>query len=615
MCGIAGIMTPQPIDPDALTFAARTMADTLIHRGPDSAGTWSNGHVAFAHRRLSIIDIEEGKQPMHTERGTVITYNGEIYNYLEIRQDLEAAGILFHSQSDTEVVLRAFEHWGTACVEHLNGMFAFAIWDAGRRKLFLARDRLGEKPLYYAFGRGGFAFSSEIQGLRTLTWVQDSAEIDAEALIDYMSLGYILTPKTIYRNMRSLPPACWAWVAPGDVGIKPTNYWSLEDSVLSDPIPYNAKTRMTFAGLLESAVSLRLRADVPVGLYLSGGLDSAAIAAEASRSGRGRVVAYTVSFPEASFNESDAARQTAQLLGMPITVIPSGVPELSLIPDLVRHSGQPFADTSSGPTYLLNKAAAPKVKVALSGDGGDEVLAGYPTYQADRLQTVYRHIPGFLGKGMERLVALTMRPSYRKLSYYYKLRRFLAAAGLDREEAHYWWRVVFDDKECKALLSPTLHAAAAGYHPKTKFLDLFRTVNGNAASFLRRAQYVDIKTWLVDDILVKTDRFSMAHSVEVRTPFLDHRLVEFCLRLEDRAKIAGTQQKVILRDIMAEQFPKNILRRRKQGFGAPTKQLGVLKSSAAGQKALNPAFRLNPRLDDVTYKSFSLAMLNAWFNT
>lgn len=614
MCGIAGILAPQPADPDALTSVVKGMADTLIHRGPDGDGMWSDGLAAFGHRRLAIIDLVDGDQPMRSERGTVITYNGEVYNYLEIRKELEDAGIRFRTRSDTEVVLRAFEHWGEDCVARFNGMFALAIWDPSRRKLFIARDRLGKKPFHYTFGTDGFVFASEIGALRTLPSVRAAGAIDAEALVDYLALGYVLTPKTIHRNIRTLPPATHAWIAPGDTALTPRGYWALEDHVRDTRISYDARARDDFANILEDAVRLRLRADVPVGLYLSGGLDSAAIASEAVRAGGGRVAAFTVSFDEASFDESADARRTARAVGMPITVIPSGAPHPSTIPALVRHAGQPFADTSSAPTYLLNKAAARHTKVALGGDGGDEILAGYPTYRADQLQRIYQYAPRALGRGLERLVTLAMRPSYRKLSIYYKLRQFLRAAGLSREEAHYWWRVIFDAGERDVLLAPALRTAAGGYRAAHRYRELFGLVEGGDASFLARAQYVDIKTWLADDILVKADRFSMAHSVEVRSPFLDHRLVEFCLRLEDRAKITATRQKVILRDVMAKHLPAEVLARRKQGFGAPTRQLGVLAPSPASIQALNPNYHLNPAHDDITYKSFSLAILNGWFD-
>lgn len=609
MCGIAGLMSAGSAE--ALAAAAGRMADALVHRGPDEGGTWSDGVVGFGHRRLSIIDLADGQQPMRSDSGCVLTYNGEIFNYLEIRDELAAAGTRFHTHSDTEVVLKAYEAWGEACVERFNGMFAFALWNPRTGRLFLARDRLGKKPLYFAFGAGGFAFASEIKALLTLPWVRDAATPDPCALVDFLTLGYVLTPKTAFANIQRLPAAHRATLAPGDGTLAASEYWRLDAVAGRAEIPYAAAARDRFAALLDDAVRLRLRADVPVGVYLSGGLDSSAIAAIAVRHGGDAVRAYTVSFSDARFDEAPHARGVARHLGMAIDTIPCGAPTPDLVPRLAWQADEPFSDTSSAPTYLLNRAAAGHVKVALSGDGCDEILAGYPTYKADRYYQVYRRVPAPL-RGLLRGLASVLPPSYRKLSFDYKLRQFLSADGLSRERAHYWWRTVFPPDEVAALLGDGARAAAAGYDPYDTFDGYFRRVADGGASFLRRSQYVDVKTWLQDDILVKADRFSMAHSVEVRSPFLDHRLVELSLALADDAKMGPGGQKTILRDLMSAQLPPSILKRPKEGFGAPTRHLGAVSVASARPDLVNPAFTLDPAREDVTYKSFALTILQEW---
>ena len=611
MCGIAGTLANDT--ERNLRISAQKMADAMIHRGPDGSGVWLNGQVAFSHQRLSIIDLEGGAQPIVGERGCVLTFNGELYNYIEIRDELTASGTQFKSQSDSEVVVNAYEKWGEKCLSKFIGMFAFAIWDPHKNILFLARDRLGKKPLYYAFGNGSFAFASEIKALMTLYWVRETARVDVRAIADFVTLGYVQTPLTGYKNIQSLPAAHFAAIKMGDRFLSPQCYWNLAQCVNCSSIPYNTVSKDQFADLLNDSIKLRLRSDTPIGLYLSGGIDSSAISVLAKSLSSAPLAAYCVAFRDQNFDESNFARLVAEHLDLPLFIFPCGAPTSNIIEKLISHVGEPFADTSSSPTYLLNHMASSKIKVALSGDGCDEILAGYPTYMADRFQRLYRFAPKILGQWLPAVAGRFLKPSSAKLGWHYKSQQFFSAAGLSPEEAHFWWRRVFSPSQTASLLAP-IQDELCGYDPFDRYNSYFKDVAKGEGSFLRKSQYVDIKTWLQDDVLVKVDRYSMAHSVEVRSPFLDHRLVEFCLKLEDRAKISRGRGKNILRAFMRDTLPKKTLSRPKEGFGAPTRHLSVRKTSPKMAQYINPNFVLDETREDTTYKSFALAALKVWFD-
>ncbi|MGE4279555.1 MAG: asparagine synthase (glutamine-hydrolyzing) [Magnetospirillum sp.] len=613
MCGIAGfvdglhlVQTP--------AVALDRMARRLAHRGPDGQGLWQDeaDGVYLAHRRLAVIDLSTAAaQPMTGPSGAVVVFNGEIYNHDDLRSRLQAQGHVFQTRSDTEVLLAAFEHWGEACLDHLIGMFAFAIWQPAQRRLFLARDRLGKKPLYVHRQGRFLAFASEPGALLALSPVKDGAKVDLRSLSDFLSLGYILSPKSMFANIERLPAAHAGWFDAESGDWRVWQYWDLAQHFTAPRLADDDDARQQFSRLLESAVQCRLQADVPLGLFLSGGLDSSAVAAMAR--GQDELRAFAVGFADSSFDERPFARLTAAHLGLKLDelmVQPTVGNDLDLA---FHHCGEPFADTSLMPTFRLNHAARQKVTVALSGDGADEILAGYPTYQADRLYRLFSRLPSWLQRGLDNVARVVLRPSYRKVSFDYKLRQFLGGRGLSPQRAHYWWRVVFSDAEKHRLLSPGVIAELGDYDPFDTFQQHFQTVRG--ADFLDQALYVDIKTWLQDDILVKADRMSMAWGLEVRSPFLDHRLVEFCARLAPSAKIDGRRQKAILRDVMARYLPEKVLTRRKQGFGAPTR--AVVRTAPP---ALDPdgffrqEYRLNGEREDITYKGFALAALNHWLD-
>lgn len=612
MCGIAGFVGGWS-GSDRLGTVGR-MCDVMAHRGPDGSGEWTDKVATLGHRRLAIIDLTSaGAQPMVGASGAVISFNGEIYNYRELRAELTAAGERFQSDSDTEVLLRLFEREGERCLDRLVGMFAIAIWDPRRGRLFLARDRLGKKPLYYYLQDGRLAFASEIKALMTLPEIAKGAEIDPLAMSDFLSLGYILSPKTAFANIRRLPAAHFAWFRPDTGAWSEHEYWRLDEHFLAERIPYGPAARERFSALLDDAVRIRLRSDVPVGVFLSGGLDSSAVAAKVAALGASEVRAFCVGFEDASFDEADYARTVADHVGIPMTLLDNPHPDAELVSRLIWHCDEPFADTSMLPTYLLNRQARAHVTVALTGDGADEILAGYPTYRANEIYNASRHLPLVLTRHLSRLADKRLRPRYRKVGWDFKLRRFLRSHGLSRTEAHYSWRMIMSDADKQALMGEDMARACHGYSPFDTFANAFARVRG--ASFLDQTLYVDTKTWLQDDILTKADRMSMAASLEVRSPFLDHRMVELAAQLAPGAKMNARRQKIILKDVMAPSLPPVTIARRKVGFSAPTAALQrvSLLDSEAGE-FFRTDFRLHPEREDVTFKGFVLATLGAWLH-
>lgn len=610
MCGIAGLIDPD-LSPAQGAFAIRAMTATLAHRGPDGEGIWSGDSVHLGHRRLAVIDLSAAAaQPMIGPSGGVLVFNGEIYNHQELRRRLESLGHRFHSRSDSEVLLAAWEEWGEDCLDHLIGMFAFAVWDAKTGTVFLARDRLGKKPLYYHHDGRRLVFASEAKGLLAIEAVRRGAAIDLRAVSDFLSLGYILSPKTIFANIARLPAGHCARFDAASGSFRLREYWSLAPHVRAERIAYDAKAKETFRALLDDAVRLRLEADVPLGTFLSGGLDSSAVAALVAGMGVAPH-AFTVGFDDPSYDERAHAARVAGHLGIPLeTMVLAPETDIDLA-RMVWHCDEPFADTSLPATFRLNRQARERVAVALSGDGADEILAGYPTYRADALLPLLKAIPGVAQDALGRAAGRWLRPSYRKGSADYRIRQFLAGGRLSPERAHYWWRVVFPDADKARLLTADALSALGGYDPFDTFASHFAQVAG--ASFLDQSLYVDVKTWLADDILIKADRSSMAFGLELRSPFLDHRLVEFTARLAPEAKMAGRRQKVALRDLMAGHLPKATLRRRKEGFGAPTRKVGRCEPGCMDFASIfRQDFRLDGLAEDITYKSFALAVLGQW---
>jgi asparagine synthase (glutamine-hydrolysing) len=610
MCGVCGFTFPAP-QAESRSRDLEAMLASMSHRGPDGQGTFVSCGVALGHRRLAIIDLRSGDQPMTGPSGCSIVFNGEIYNYRELRTELESGGRAFATTSDTEVLLAAYEEWDHAFLDRMIGMFAFAIHDPRRGKIVLGRDRLGKKPLYFATTPVGLAFASEIKALLALPQVRADLDINLRAVRDYLALGYILAPKTIYANITRLSPGCLAFYDLPGKRIEIRRYYHPEAAYQAPKLAFNMQTVECFDALLADAVRLRLRSDVPVGVFLSGGLDSSAVTACLGRADAD-VRLFTARFSQNSFDESPHAEAVARHLGMQVTCVDQPLPDTSELSRIVWHFDEPFCDTSMIPTYNISRSAAGQVKVILGGDGADELLAGYVTYRADKLKCLTDLAPkaalGLVARLFRRFVA----PSYKKVSWDYKASRFLAGASYSPERAHYFWRTIFDDNEVADILTTESMESLGGYHPFSSFRRAYEMLPGQSA--LSRHLFTDMQTWLPDDILVKCDRMSMAHSLELRVPFLDHRLVELVARLPDKAKMSGLNQKVVLKRAMAERLPRAILARAKKGFNFPAYCISSQSlEPPAGPGIFRKGFRLSPQREDVTYKSFNLLILGIWY--
>ena len=625
MCGLAGIIDWRGAD----TALVAAMTDALKHRGPDAAGYWSSGPAALGHRRLSIIDLSHrADQPMADAAGRYqLIFNGEIYNYRALRPLLEQHGYRFHTESDTEVLLNAFIHWGAGCLERLNGMFAFAIWDAAEQRLTLARDRLGEKPLYFLRLDSGIVFASELKALRLHPAI--SREIDARALGQYLSLNYTLGNRCMVPGVEKLEPGHVLTYSRGE-GVRIRDYWNLAQAFRNKrAFGRVAAAEEELRRNIEEAVSLRLVSDVPLGAFLSGGIDSATIvnAMRASRSGSD-VKTFSIGFTERSYSELPEARQTAAHLGTDHHDKLAHWDLVEALPRIVRAADEPFADNSIIPTYFLSQFARQNVTVSLSGDGGDEIFGGYETYRADQLHAGLNAVLGrfagpahaILGRGASLIPA-----TFNKVGLDDKLRRFAAGLPLPAEDAHFSWRTVFDEGEKESLLHPDVYAASGGESGIDEFRRHFQAVDG--CHYLDRAMYVDIKTWLPHDILHKVDRASMAHSLEVRAPYLDHHLVEFAASLPVSLKVRGRATKYLLRRSQRRVLPRSITDGRKRGFNAPMAHwlLGDLKEmtrdvifgSALKKYVRRDAVealwqRHEARRADNSYKLFGLLSLGLW---
>ncbi|HZT84189.1 MAG TPA: asparagine synthase (glutamine-hydrolyzing) [Gaiellaceae bacterium] len=547
MCGICGIATTHgAADVEAL----RAMAGLLVHRGPDSAGEYVEGGVGIAARRLSIIDLEHGDQPIASEDGScVVVQNGEIYNYPELRRELERAGHVLRTRCDTEALVHLYEEHGTGFAERLRGMFAVAIWDAPRRRLVLARDPYGIKPLYYRHAGDELRFASELRAL-------PRGEIDLDALEAFLAFNSIPAPFSIFRDVRKLPA--------GHVLVWESGAVTLERYARPGPVAEGALRTGDEAELVEElrarlrdSVKAHLLADVPVGVLLSGGVDSAALAALAAQETPEPVHTFTIGFAERSFDERADARGVAERYGTEhheLLVRPE--PEL-LLPALAEAFDEPFADSSALPTYLVSQLAAEHVKVALSGEGGDELFGGYYTYVADLVSDRLAPLARVVRPLVEALPA-----SARKASLDYKAKRFVRAAHLPPLERHHGWKEIFS-----ADVRAELTGRGATFDP----VDVYRARYAETAGAprLARLQDVDFGVYLVDDLLVKTDRASMAHSLEARVPFLDPLVTNLAFALPTRLKVRGLAKKVLLRKAVAPLLPREVVHGRKRGFSIP----------------------------------------------
>lgn len=564
MCGIAGVLHFD--GHTAVRPYLQRMTDTIQHRGPDGEGFFVDGPVGLGHRRLAIIDLSEaGKQPMSNTDGTLyITYNGELYNFQEIRRQLEAQGHRFRSATDTEVVLHAYEEWGTECLGRFNGMFAFAIWDGRRQRLWLARDRLGIKPLFYARLQHRFLFGSEIKALLSDTAVP--RQLDLEALAYYLASNYTPAPFTLFAQVRQLLPGHHLMITP-DGQVTDAAYWDV--TYQEDVEKSETAWREAFSELLADAVRVRLVSDVPFGAFLSGGVDSSAVAYWMAQHLPEPVKTFSIGFHEDSYDETGYARQVAQIIQSDHHEKMVTADAAQILPRLVWHAEEPTADSSMVAVYYLAQMSRQHVTMALSGDGADEILAGYETYQAHYLHHWYRKLPPPLRQRLLAPLVKALPVSDSKVSWEFKLKRFINAGDLTGEDAHATWRTIFAADARRELLAPIWHQAGA----KADVLDLYRAAfaRTNARHPLNRMLYVDTRHYLPNDMLVKVDRMTMAHGLEARVPFLDHRLVAFAATVPPHLKLKQFRhKKYLLKTSLAGKLPAGVLWRKKAGFNVPT---------------------------------------------
>ena len=532
------------------------MNASLVHRGPDSDGLFDGGEAVLAARRLSIIDLEHGRQPIANEDGSVVVVqNGEIYNYRELRRELERQGHRFATASDTEVLVHLYEQHGEAFLERLRGMFAIAIWDARERRLLLARDRFGIKPLYYRHVDGALSFASELKAMLELPGF--SREIDHQAVAAYLAFNSIPAPLTIFAEARKLAPGHLLSWHQGEL--------REERYARPTPVPAERVRRRPVEALatelretMRDSIRAHLIADVPVGVLLSGGVDSAGLTALAAGEAGEGVKTFSIGFEEESFDELSRARLVAERYGTDHHELVLRPDAVELLPKLVEAFDEPFGDSSAVPTYLVSQLAAGEVKVALSGEGADELFGGYYTYVADLLAPRLGPLARLAAPLVERLPS-----SDEKVSFDYKAKRFVRAAHLPPLERHHAWKEIFSP-ELRGALLPGRDGV---WDPVDLYRERFAETAG--AEPLARLQDVDLGIYLVDDLLVKTDRSSMAHSLELRVPFLDQRVADFALGLATPLKVRGTAKKRLLRRALAPLLPKEILRGPKQGFSIP----------------------------------------------
>lgn len=559
MCGIAGFNWND-------AGLAGRMADTIQHRGPDQSGVYTAEGISLAHRRLSIIDLSEhGRQPMTNEDGSIhLVFNGEIYNFNELREQLESKGHQFASNSDSESIIHAYEQYGIECLQHLRGMFAFAIWDTGRQSLFLARDRIGIKPLYWHYAEKRLTFASEIKAILENPDVQRT--LNPQALYDYLGFEFTPAPDTMFAGIHKLPAGHYALLHGGRLDIQP--YWDLRftpPSIL--PIGEACERQIE---LLDDAVRSHLVSDVPLGVFLSGGLDSSALVAMMRRHMSGRLKTFTIGYRDESFSEVGFARQVADYFQTEHTVLTIDGMTPESVEQALWHLDEPMTDLSAVPLMLVCREARQHATVCLSGEGGDESFAGYDRFKASRLNRLYSRVPRTLRNNPMRALARMLPDRPQKKGAINMLKRFMEGAALPAEGEHLRWQYFLDPDLAGALL-------------RAHFLKMvdqrpFRQIAAmsaecDAQDAVNREIYLDMRFMMTDSVLMKVDKMSMASSLEVRVPLLDHPLVEFIASLPGDWKLKGMTTKYILRRGLKGILPENIVNRGKQGYSLPVKHL------------------------------------------
>jgi asparagine synthase (glutamine-hydrolysing) len=622
MCGISGVVytdRSHPVDRELV----RRLTSTLAHRGPDSDGFLFDEGAALGHRRLSIIDLSTGDQPIYNEdRSKAVVFNGEIYNFRALRAELEGCGHRFETASDTEVILHAWEEYGDGFVSRLRGMFAFAVWDLRHRRLLLARDRVGKKPLYYAHDAERLLFGSELKAIVADPSVKRA--ISLEAVDEYLTFGAVPAPRTIYQSVQQLPPAHYLVWEAGRVRL--VEYWDLTYSRV--PARSEAAWLEEFESIFEEAVRLRLISDVPLGAFLSGGVDSTVVVAAMAQASDRPVATTTVTFDERAFNEAPHARAVARSLGtdhQEVVVAPRAV---DILPTIAWHLDEPFADSSALPTYYVARAARQRVTVALSGDGGDEIFAGYEwRYGLNLLEDrIRRRIPGGLRRGIFGPLSAVW-PKADRLPRPLRWKYLLRNVSLEPETAYFQDLSRFTPADKRDLLTPDFRRSLHGHDPFQGFRRHFDRVRG--LDHLNRILYVDLKTWLANDILVKVDRMAMASSLEVRSPLLDHHIIEFAATLPPDLKFRNGKAKYLLKRYAERRAPASVIHRPKQGFSIPlaawlrTDLRPMAEDLLLSERALGRGYfqpevvrglwgRHQERTRDHAHQMWALMMLELW---
>ncbi len=600
------------------------MNAAIEHRGPDDDGFYLNEGVALGMRRLSIIDVAGGQQPIHNADKTKwIVFNGEIYNYQNLRQELEKHGHEFYTNSDTEVIVHLYDEYGAECLEHLRGMFAIAIWDTVDKSLFLARDRVGKKPILYSHqNNGDLIFGSEFQAL--LQHPDISREVDFEAIDSYLSYLCIPAPQTAFKQIRKLEPGHWFRWKNGAVETK--RYW-LPDFTRKIKISEEDAIEET-TRILRESTRLRMISEVPLGAFLSGGVDSSIIVALMAQESSQPVKTFSIGFEEQDFSELKYAKRVAEHVGAEYNEFIVNPNAMEVIPTLVEHYGEPYADSSAIPTYYVSKETRKHVIVALNGDGGDESFAGYERHAAMQIAETYKRIPKALRKALIESPANLLPTSELKRSRFRDAKRFLQAANLPKTERYFRWMSTFN-RDAKGDLYTKDFAALVSAQNASEYMDRW-FAKANGSGILDAALLTDQMTYLPNDLLVKVDIASMANSLEARSPFLDHKLIEFAATLPEDLKMRRFQTKSLLKKVAARLVPKEVVYRRKMGFGVPIGKWfredlkDFLRSVLLSEKSMTRGIVKREMLEkyvnehtnaerDHSFQLWTLLMLELWF--
>lgn len=621
MCGIVGIVNRSGAVQNEVLEA---MNRAIIHRGPDEDGFYVKENVGMAMRRLSIIDLAGGRQPIHNADKTKwIVFNGEIYNYQELRKGLEERGHRFYTNSDTEAIVHLYDEYGKDCVQHLRGMFAFAIWDEREQELFIARDRVGKKPLLYSHRpNGDLVFGSEFMAL--LQHPAITRDVDNEAIDAYLSFLCVPAPLTAYKEIRKLEPAHWLSWKNGE--IKTERYW-LPDFSKKIKITENEAIEET-TRLLREATRMRMISEVPLGAFLSGGVDSSTVVALMAQESSQPVKTFSIGFEEQDYSELKYARRVAEHVGAEYNEFIVKPDALEILPTLVEHYGEPYADPSAIPTYYVSKETRQFVTVALNGDGGDESFVGYERHVAMKFAALYRKLPSVLRQSViePSLTAIPSGTNFR--NRFVRFQRFLNAASMEQDQCYFSWLTVFDDESKDSLYSSEFKGLTNSSAPLSFFSKYIS--NKSDLGIVDKVLLTDLTNYLPNDLLIKVDIASMANSLEARSPFLDHVVIEFAASLPENLKQGGRDTKTLLKKVAARLVPKETVYRPKMGFGLPIKywlatdMYDFTRSTLLSDKAVNrelfnrnivEKFIEDHRRDvkDNSWKIWTLLMLELWF--